>query len=227
MERQDRQAKTFDPTVCFMFFGNWMDSISILETEADRNSPAYMLFKAIADYSMYRKEPDFSQPVNRAIQLLWPILSQQIDESIKNRKRGFGNDGITPTQEKILDAYKKNPRASMREIARQAEVSTNTVNRTRHLFADEIQRLIDSVGDGDSSGGDNSVDCDRDYSIDIDSSVDSDVASDSVTVNVNDSVATLQNRYSRNSTNHSVSGDNIKQDDMFADLSDDDGELPF
>lgn len=225
MERQDRQAKTFDPTVCFMFFGNWMDSISILETEADRNSPAYMLFKAIADYSMYRKEPDFSQPVNRAIQLLWPILSQQIDESIKNRKRGFGNDGITPTQEKILDAYKKNPRASMREIARQAEVSTNTVNRTRHLFADEIQRLIDSVGGG------NSVDRDRDGFKDIDISVDRgkdgfrdrDIDRDVV----NDSVASLQNRYSRNGTTHSVSGDDVQQEDQFADLTDDDGELPF
>ena len=39
------------------------------------------------------------------------------------------------------------------------------MSRTRRKFADKIQRLIDSVGDGDPSGGDNAIDCDRDYYI--------------------------------------------------------------
>ena len=228
MERQDRQAKTFDSTVCFMFFGDWTDSISMLETEADRNSPAYMLFKAIADYSMYGEEPDFSQPVNKAFQLLWPILSKQIDDSVENRKRRFENAGMTATQKKVLDAYKKKPLASIREIKELADVSKNTVERVRRKYADVIQGWIDACGnaspytDNNSFAGDNA----NTYVY----------AGDNVNANAyaNVSIGTGQNQDrigtgqdSGDGTIHSVSGDNVQQEDMFADLKDDDGELPF
>ena len=46
------RKKAFDATVCFSFFGTWLEAIEAYETEADTSSNAYKLFKAIAYYSM-------------------------------------------------------------------------------------------------------------------------------------------------------------------------------
>lgn len=221
MERQDRQVKTFDSTVCFTFFGDWVEAIEDAETEADRNSEAYMLFRAIADYSMYGEEPDFdTYPANKSFRRFWPMLTKQIDDSIENRKRGFGYAGITATQKKVLDAYREKPLASIREIKELTGVSKNTVERVRRKYADEIQGWIDACVDANSYS----------YS-------DSDANTNSLagaSANANASIGTGQNQDkigtdqdSGDSTIHSGSGDNIQQIDTFADLTDDDGELPF
>ena len=48
MFNQADQRKPFDSTVCFTFFGDWMQAIESVEREEDRGSVAYQLFKAVA-----------------------------------------------------------------------------------------------------------------------------------------------------------------------------------
>ena len=54
----DTQA-AFDPTICFTVYGSWIEAIEEVETASDRDSLAYQMFKAIANYSMYGEEPNF------------------------------------------------------------------------------------------------------------------------------------------------------------------------
>jgi len=137
------QKKEFDSTVSFMFFADWLDAIEGAETAADRESEAYMLFKAIANYSLYDEEPDFEGcTVNKSFERFWPILSRQIDASIKNRKRGFKDTGLNPTEkaQKVIDAYADHPQASVRDICLLTGVSKSEVARVKrkHLSGNGI-----------------------------------------------------------------------------------------
>ena len=52
----DTQA-AFDPTICFTVYGSWIEAIEEVETASDRDSLAYQMFKAIANYSMMERSP--------------------------------------------------------------------------------------------------------------------------------------------------------------------------
>ena len=220
MERQDKQAKTFDSTVCFTFFGDWVEAIEDAETEADRNSEAYMLFRAIADYSMYGEEPDFDMyPASKSFKRFWPMLTKQIDDSIENRKRGFGAAGMTDNQRKVVEAYRENPNASIRKIVEITGVSRSAVDRARRKYANVIQEM------GDSCAGVNP--CESPY-VDTNVNPDVDTRANPYASTGTGQIGTNRDRAGqRDSTTHSVSGDDVQQEDQFADLTDDDGELPF
>ena len=84
--------KPFDSTVCFTFYGSWVRTIEQLEMDAEENSLAYKLFKAIADYSLYGLEPNFDdlEPFQRiTLKAVWETISTEIDNSVARRKRAF------------------------------------------------------------------------------------------------------------------------------------------
>lgn len=135
-ERGKKMPKEFDSTICFSFFADWLEAIEYTETEADRKSESYMLFKAIANYALYGEVPDFdTSDANKSFKRFWPMLEKQIDSSIKSRKRWF-KDGSGPTEnaKKVIDAYKKNPDASIRDIAEVTGVSKSEVNRIKRKY---------------------------------------------------------------------------------------------
>ncbi len=132
----ESQKKEFDSTVSFMFFSDWLEAIEDAETEADLESEAYMLFKAIANYSLFGIEPDFEgHRANGSFRRFWPILSRQIEASIKSRKRGFKDtNGPTENGKKVIEAYAKNPQASVREIESITGVSKSEVSRVKRKY---------------------------------------------------------------------------------------------
>ena len=140
---ENGEKKTFDSTVCYTFYGNWYDAISKLETETDKNSCAYRLFKAISEYSLYGIEPDFSEQF-RVLDVIWSVIATEIDNCIVRRKRGFGEEVITEEYRAIIDAVARNPRASIREIARMVGVNKNKVDRVRKKYEKEIAEATDA-----------------------------------------------------------------------------------
>ena len=132
----ESQKKEFDSTVSFTFFYDWILTIEDAETEADRESEAYMLFKAIANYSLFGEEPDFERyPANRSFKRFWYKFSRAIDASIKKLKRGFRDtNGPTENGKKVIAAYRKNPQASMREISNMTGVSKSEVQRVKRKY---------------------------------------------------------------------------------------------
>ncbi len=138
----EEQKKVYDTTVAFTFFGDWVEAIEDFETEEDRNSKAYMLFRAIAEYSMYDIEPDFDNgEASRAFKAFWPILSKQILSSRKQRQRGRGFvvvDGPDDTEQKIINEFVKCPSVGQREVARKLGIDKNKVHRTVRKYAAAI-----------------------------------------------------------------------------------------
>lgn len=134
--KMESPKKEFDSTVSFMFFSDWLEAIEDAETETDRESEAYMLFKAIANYSLFDEEPDFEGcEASRSFKRFWPMLSRQIDASINNRKRGFKDtNGPTEKAKKVIEAYAKNPQASTREVGRMTGISKSEVDRVKRKY---------------------------------------------------------------------------------------------
>lgn len=128
--------KEFDSTICFSFFADWLETIEYTETDADRHSKSYMLFKAIANYALYGETPDFdTSDANKSFKQFWPMLERQIDGSIKSRKRWYEKrDGPTENAKKVINAYKKNPDASIRDIAEMTGVSKSEVGRIKRRY---------------------------------------------------------------------------------------------
>lgn len=136
MRESGNMTKEFDSTICFSFFADWLEAIEYTETDADRQSKSYMLFKAIANYALYGETPDFdASDANKSFKQFWPMLEKQIDSSIKSRKRWFKDcSGPTENAKKVIDAYKKNPDASTRYIAEVTGVSKSEVNRIKRKY---------------------------------------------------------------------------------------------
>lgn len=183
--------KEFDPLVSFMFFGTWLDAIEAIE-RADTLT-AYKFFKAIANYSMYGEEPDFSD--NPLVNATWLTVEREIDLSVRNRKRGFAKDTFNEKYQTIKDTLISNPSASIREIADMTGTDKNMVHRVKKKFGAEIEATIaamnrnpnnsvskDSIGDRVKD-----IACNLDY--DSDNNAVSVVDTDSVNVidSVNDS----------------------------------------
>lgn len=153
METQEKQKKTFDVAECFTFYGNWVEAIETLETDADRNSTAYMLFKAIAEYSMYGAEPDFEKDkASRPFRAFWPMLSDDINRSVKRRQRGFRvSDAPDEIEQRIIKGFKDNPNIGQRELARMLGVDKSKVNRTyRKYVLSDTDIAIDNDTDSDN-----------------------------------------------------------------------------
>jgi len=128
------EKKVYDTTVAFTFFGDWVEAIEDYETEADRNSTAYMLFKSISGYSMYDSEPDFdNNETCRPFKAFWPMIAKAIISSRKQRQRGRGfvvNNGPDATEQRIINEYLSNPGIKQLEVARRLGIDKNKVNRT-------------------------------------------------------------------------------------------------
>ena len=135
--------KAFDPTVCFMFFGSWLKVIEALETEQDRNSAAYSLFKAIAEYSMYDTEPDFSE--HPTLKAFWGMFEKEIDISVTRRKSGFAQDEMNEKYQSIITAIANHPNASLRVIADLTNTNKDMVSRVKRKHRKEIEEAIENV----------------------------------------------------------------------------------
>ena len=145
--------KAFDSTVCFTIFGSWDEAIANLETEADKHSPAHMLYRAIASYSLYGDEPDFDSldPATRlAMKSLWKVVSGDIDVSISKRQKGFAPEKPSVAQEAIIKEYIKRPDASIREIAEVTGTSKSTVERTKRKYAAQIREGVKALKEKES-----------------------------------------------------------------------------
>lgn len=117
--------KSYDPTVAFMFFREWVEAIDELERVTDK----HRMFKAIADYSMYGEEPDFGD--SAIMRGMWRLIVSGIDASVKNRQKGFAKDELNGNYVKVKEALQQNPMASLREIAEVTGVSKSTVERVK------------------------------------------------------------------------------------------------
>lgn len=160
---KDICKKAFDPTVCFMFFGSWLKTIEKLETEQDKKSIAYSLFKAIAEYSMYEIDPDFSD--HPTLNAFWEMFEKEIDLSVANRQRGFAKDEMNEKYKTIIQAVVDNPDMSLRDIGALTGTDKEMVRRVKKKYAKEIQERIDRcavVDDCSFNSLDNTVDCDTD-----------------------------------------------------------------
>ena len=135
--------KAFDPTVCFMFFGSWLKTMEALETEQDKNSAAYSLFKAIAEYSMYDIEPDFSE--HPTLKAFWALFEKEIDLSVTRRKSGFAQDEMNEKYQAIITAIANNPNASLRAIADLTNTNKDMVSRVKKKHRKEIEEAIENV----------------------------------------------------------------------------------
>lgn len=140
--------KPFDSTVCFTFYGSWARTIEQLETEAEENSLAYKLFKAISDYSLYGVEPNFDdlEPLQQiTLKAVWETISTEIDNSVARRKRGFANEKPTELQEAIIAECIKSPLDSCRAIGDAVGASKSEVDRVRKKYAKRIRTGIESL----------------------------------------------------------------------------------
>ena len=142
--------KVFDPTVSFSFFGTWLNTIEKLETPQDMNSNAYRLFRAIAEYSMYDIEPDFSD--NMYLDAIWPLIEREADLSIGKRKSQFAKDEIDTDVQKVIDVFVKYGEISLRKVEQLTGVDKNRVDRIKKTYRQEIENAIQSkVIDADSA----------------------------------------------------------------------------
>ena len=87
----NEKKKTFDRGECFTFFGKWYEMIKNLEETFGTNEQAYRLFTAIAEYSLYQIQPEFTDEF-KFLQAMWPVFEEQIDSSIANRSKHFESE---------------------------------------------------------------------------------------------------------------------------------------
>ena len=127
----------FDPTVSFMFFGTWVQSIELLHHSKGVDA-AFYLFMAIAEYCMYDEEPDFSD--NPELAFLWPVVRREADMSIRNRRAQFKEDEMNGNRARVRKLMAENPTLSNRKIAALADVSASTVDRVAR--EDQVRTAI-------------------------------------------------------------------------------------
>lgn len=102
----------FDPAVCFTCFGPWVESIRDIG-ERQGADAALAAFLSLADYCLYNIEPDSaSNPWNFA----WPLVKRQAQNSMNNRRRGFGAENSKQTLA-IQDYFRTHPEATYKEVS--------------------------------------------------------------------------------------------------------------
>lgn len=140
---EKQNSKAFDAAVCFTFFGSWVEAITDLATEDEKNGTSYKLFKAISDYSMYGEEPDFSDEASQRFKPFWSMLASQIDASVKRRRSGFGKVEDSEAYQKVKAAYEECPDATEREIAKRTGVPASTVHNHKQRLSKAEARHTD------------------------------------------------------------------------------------
>lgn len=139
----------FDRSICFTFFGNWLESLEAMENEHSADDTAYQMFKTIARYSLFGEEP--VPETNSVLGIMWPILRREIDSSVSNRRRGFLDPEPTEKQKEIIARYVDSPWMSQRDIADELGVSKTTVNSTIQKFKNDPAPFgygVHAVADG-------------------------------------------------------------------------------
>ncbi len=210
---KDRKEKRpFIREACFTVFGDWVSTIEHLETEQDTNSAAYMLFKAIANYSLYNIAPDFKHFPQLSI--FWPMLERQIDSSVDRRSKNFADEESDERRQEIIDIIERHPEYSCREIEKLTGIGKSTVNRIQRQYAAQ-KATTTSRDDGPSAG-----------SFDAAGPV---VGNSSAGISYTDGYPS--HLYKSIPHVPSPGIDTMGRDsgtpDPFSDLDDDDGELPF
>lgn len=129
--------KAFDPTINFTVFGSWVNTIETLETEADKNCQAYLLFKAIANYSMYGESPDFGDSIT--LRAVWPLIEREADNSLRRRRSNFAKDTINESYKRIIATFVDHPDYSYSVVAERTGTTKSMVARVRRKFASTIE----------------------------------------------------------------------------------------
>lgn len=137
-DTQKKELKAFDATVSFTFFGSWVDAISDIEEDYGVES-AHILYKSIADYSMFGLVPDFDELNLKYLKPVWRTIANEIDNSIDRRKRGFSKETLTVKQQAVIDETIRNPSASLRDIAYNVGASVAYVSKTQKQFRKKIE----------------------------------------------------------------------------------------
>lgn len=132
----DTQA-AFDPTICFTVYGSWIEAIEEVETASDRDSLAYQMFKAIANYSMYGEEPNFD---NAPLRAWWRVTARGIDSSMGRRRKKFAPEEVTERERIVIDALIRHPDASIRDIWQETGVHRSSVDRIRKKYRAIIEQ---------------------------------------------------------------------------------------
>lgn len=142
-EQSTRGRQPFDSTVCFTCFGGWVESIYKLAENGKLNT-AFNLFKTIADYCLYGIQPNFDDMGEDGIyiEMIWPTIEAQANNSIKNRRARFDLEKPTEIQQRIIEELARNPDASNREVGYLLSVGKSTVDVTRKKYQDLIAQKV-------------------------------------------------------------------------------------
>lgn len=163
------EKQAFNRALCFTFFGNWYEVITNLETDADKESVAYTLFKAIAEYSLFGVRPDSE---NLVIKSTWPLFETEIDNTINRRQRGFGASELSEKHKSVLELHCKQSELTYRELEKITGVPKSTVARLIERYgadysvcnAEDISSDVDTfANDTGCSNGCCTDDCYSDY----------------------------------------------------------------
>ena len=208
----ETEKKAFDSSVSFMFFGTWVKAIEEVKKSLGE-SAAFCLYSAIANYSMYDIEPDFSDyPM---LNIVLATVENHIDQSVAHRKRGFAKDEFNENYQAIKAALIANPGASLREIASLVGVDKNMVDRVKKKYSSDIEAAISARGNV-ASNDPISSDSPNTSSYAPNSSSDSSIGYSS---NHSDSLS--------NSMGQDKTGQTQEHDDSYYLQEAYDGELPF
>lgn len=153
------EPKAFNRALCFTFFGNWYEAITNLETDADKDSAAHTLFKAIAEYSLYGVRPDSE---NVVFKVIWPILETEIDNTIDRRRRRFAPGELSAKHKNVLELHHSRPELSYRDMEQLTGVPKSTIARLIERYGANYC-VCDSDSHSDCSGADD-TDCSDEYS---------------------------------------------------------------
>lgn len=121
----------------FTVYGSWIEAIEEVETASDRDSLAYQMFKAIANYSMYGEEPNFD---NAPLRAWWRVTARGIDSSMGRRRKKFAPEEVTERERIVIDALIRHPDASIRDIWQETGVHRSSVDRIRKKYRAIIEQ---------------------------------------------------------------------------------------
>lgn len=118
------ERRPYDPTVCFTFFGDYVDALLGIE-QTEGAEAAFSAFKILADYCLYGVEP---APANNPWSWAWPMVERKARNSDNNRRRGFSAEDTEKTTA-IMDYLAEHPGATVRETARAVGCSHGKVHK--------------------------------------------------------------------------------------------------
>ena len=133
----------FDPAVCFTCFGPWVEAVLDMR-ERQGADVALDAFLTLAAYCLHDIEPD---PASNPWGFAWPIIERQAQNSMNNRRRGFGAENNNHTQA-IHEYFQDHPEATYKEIAEAVGCSVGKAYKVVKPMRDDA--LSDSGSDGSS-----------------------------------------------------------------------------